>query len=729
MPELEAVLPARRPELLLTAPDAGGQHVVKNRRTGEYYQVGEETHFLLARLDGKQTAESACAAFEVRFGEPLSVDDLHGFLEAAQAQDFLQPPAAPGMAGGEERLTPAAPRGETASLPRPPGPVTPEPTRTGPRYRQSLLHWRLNLFDPDQLFSWLEPKLRFFWTRTFFALSAACILVTVPLVWANRQELVACFPHALHWQTVVLAWLTLVVATTLHEFAHGLTCKHHGGEVHEVGFLMIYLLPCFYCNVSDAWLFREKSKRLWVTLAGGYCDLCLWALAMLIWRLTLPQSLLNYVPWVALCVCGGRLLFNLNPLLKMDGYYLLSDLLEIPNLQPRAWDYLKGHLRWLLWGAPRPAPQPRGKLLLAYGIASWLFLLALLSLTFVVLVRFVGTHWGLVGGGAAALLGVVVLRRQFTGFGKGELLNMFRKRPKRTAGWALATAALAALFLVHIEDRAGGTFRLRAATRAELHAQVAGFLQEVYFDEGDRVARGAVIARLEVPDLDSRTAQKQAEVHEAQAKLDSSRAVYDRARQLVVSRSVAQEQLHEAQMNYLVNQACLARLQEEARYLKGLREKVVVTAPVAGLITTPRLREKVGQYFKEGDLICEVEEPGVLEAEIAVPEQELAAVEPGQSVELKVRALPFETIHGTVSRLAPGVERAETRNAGVDRVPASGALGEAPSTLIVYCRLEDHGPSLRPGMSGYARIYHSRRPVGAILAERALRYLRTEFWW
>ena len=117
------------------------------------------------------------------------------------------------------------------------------------------------------------------------------------------------FPLIWRWETLALAWLTLVIVTTLHEFAHGLTCKHFGGEVHELGFLLMFFIPCFYCNVSDAWLFREKSKRLWVTLAGGYCDLLLWAVAIFAWRLTLQDTLVNYLAWVAISVLGVRVFF------------------------------------------------------------------------------------------------------------------------------------------------------------------------------------------------------------------------------------------------------------------------------------------------------------------------------------------------------------------------------------------------------------------------------------
>src|SRR5207249_6099336 len=95
--------------------------------------------------------------------------------------------------------------------------------------------------------------------------------------------------------TIPAVWAIILLVTTAHEFAHGLTCKRFGGEVHELGFLLLLLQPCLYCNVSDAWLFPQKSKRLWVSFAGPYFELFLWALAALAWRLTESDTWLNYV--------------------------------------------------------------------------------------------------------------------------------------------------------------------------------------------------------------------------------------------------------------------------------------------------------------------------------------------------------------------------------------------------------------------------------------------------
>jgi multidrug efflux pump subunit AcrA (membrane-fusion protein) len=818
------IVPTRRPELVIRPLGDQGRYVVKNPRSGEFFHIGEQEQFLLSLLDGTHTPQDVCTAFSEQFREPLSESDFDGFLRLARSKGLLQSePAGPPKTPGDEPGVQTS-----ASLPD----ADAVPTAPPPRPRQSILFWRKSLFDPDRFFTWAAPKLWFLWTPAFLVLSAALIGWAAILVWTNGQELVSRFAHGLSARTLFLAWLTLLVTIACHEFAHGLTCKHFGGESHEVGFLLLCFIPCFYCNVTDAWLFREKSKRLWVMLAGGYCDLCTWALAVFVWRLSLPDSLTNYLAWVVLSVLGARTFFNFNPLLKLDGYYLLSDALEIPNLRQRAWDNVKRRLRWLLWGAPRPAAEPRGRFLLAFGMASWAFTLFFVALMLWGFFQYFWAGLGWLGLGAVTLLGYTTSRGLFHGLSGGEITIMITKRWKRTAAWMIVLGgAAAALCLVHIEDRASGPFQVRPATRAEVRAQVAGFLQAVYFTEGERVAPGELVARLDVPDLASRLAQKQAEIKETQARLrlleigprpeevaeqrlrvarmtnwrdlaekdlsnalkalkeeltrldkvvaqasaelNAARDAHERAQQLWNRRSIAEEQYRETERRFLVAQtvvsqaesqkrhrealgtreaiagldaeaelarrvkdladaqavlnimnagsrpeeldaerARLARLREEAAYLEVLRAKVLVTSPAPGLVTTPRLKEKIGLFFKEGELICEVEEPATLDVEITIPEQEVARVQAGQRVELKARALPFDLFDSHVDRLAP-----------------VAAKGDVQSSVTVYCRLHESSTDLRPGMSGNARIYSGHRPVGAILLERAMRFVRTEFWW
>ena len=319
--------------------------------------------------------------FEEKFGEPLTLADLECFVGLAAEHQWLE------VAAPAASTVAPAPQPEVSTQPAPSPQAASRPAAR-PLW-QRLLVWRLRLLDPDRVFNRIEPWLRPLWTRHVRGAIRALIMAAIIVVWANRGEIVSEFANAFHWQTFLLVFVAVGSITLCHEFAHGLTCKRHGGEVHEVGFLMLYLMPCFYCNVSDAWLLPRKSQRLLVTLAGGYFEAFLWSLSVFVWRVTVPDSALNFMAWVVVTVSGLRILFNFNPLIPLDGYYLLSDWLEIPNPAPRAIRCLHAWLCSWLWGGA-PAAEPRRGLLLLYGLASWLFSLTIISVLIFSMYRYFG---------------------------------------------------------------------------------------------------------------------------------------------------------------------------------------------------------------------------------------------------------------------------------------------------------------------------------------------------
>lgn len=808
-PEFAVVLPARRADLVIRPMSDAGECVVKDPVGGGYFNLGAQEGFLLAQLDGRLSPDDIRAAFQNKFHEALGLDDLNEFINVARTQGFL----AKDPAHTQADAAPAPVAGAEATA------------VTKAKFGQSLLFFRKSIFDPDRVLTWLEPKVRFLWTRGFLLATLAGFVMALAILIANWDDLLAFLPRS--YEMLILAWFAIALATACHEFAHGLTCKHYGGDVHDMGFLLMFFLPCFYCDVSDAWLMRERAKRLWVTLAGTYCDMCLWTLAVFIWRLTLPGTTAHNLALLLITVCGVRMIFNFNPLLKLDGYYMLGDALEVPNLRPRALASFMGHVRWLFWGAARPVPEPCGRFLLIFGAAVWCFSVMFLALMLLAMLHYLGTSWGILGIGAVAFLAYHTVPGLFQGFTSGEVMKMLQVRPVRAGVWlALIVGGVCFLTLFRVQDRATGNFKVRPTTRAELRAPVSGFLQVVYGEEGVAVSAGAQVASLEIPDLASRLTQKKAELAETRAKLrlleagprpeevheqrekvaraktwrelavqdlnrkrqaleeevvrltelirqhqielDAAQESLAQARRLAEHKALALELLREADRRFQVAQAQLkqaqaqkrervvlglneaeaelgrrekdladaqaslkllllgtrteevdaqkahlARLQEETDYLDKLQDKVRVVSPIAGVIATPRLREKVGQYLKEGDLICEIEDPNGQEVEVVLQEQEVSRVLPGSTVELKARALPFHTFTGNVERLAPVAVKEKH---------------EPQSMVTVHCRI-DAAEGLRPGMSGFARIECGQRSLGAVWGTRVARYLRTEFWW
>jgi HlyD family secretion protein len=163
--------------------------------------------------------------------------------------------------------------------------------------------------------------------------------------------------------------------------------------------------------------------------------------------------------------------------------------------------------------------------------------------------------------------------------------------------------------------------------------------------------------------------------------------------------------------------ARLARAREEGRFLARIESQLVIRASQAGQVTTPNLHDRPGQYLREGDLICTVEKPGDLEAEVLLLDQEVVGVRAGQRVQLRPRDQPGLCLTGTVERLAPRAVRG-----GPD---ASSTV----TGVMAYCRLEDTPEDTRPGALGHARIDRGRRTVRAFLSEKLFGLLRVEFWW
>ena len=201
-----------------------------------------------------------------------------------------------------------------------------------------------------RLFAYLIPRLRWIWTTGFFAFSASLMVMTFLLALMNWTEVTGYGQATLreHYVAIfVAAWLVGVT----HEFAHGTTCKAFGGRATEVGALLVYyFLPAFYCNVSGIHLIPTRGRRLWVIAAGVYWQLMVGATALLAWFILAPHTLLADIAFIVLLGSVLDVFFNANPLIKLDGYYFLSQWLRMPNLMDRSRGYWRGMLKRMLFG-------------------------------------------------------------------------------------------------------------------------------------------------------------------------------------------------------------------------------------------------------------------------------------------------------------------------------------------------------------------------------------------
>ncbi len=309
-------------------PVAGGMRVVHNAQTRKYFRMGEREASFLEALDGSASLEQ------------LQQHNASGF-NPAEVAHLLAWFDTHGLTGVTAEV--AAPRSRMAAF------------MSGPD------KWRIHLFDPNALLERHIGAVHALFSRPALAcylailLLPALVFASVPGLMEQAATSYAVPLTAMQWAGLYLAMLAMIAG---HEMAHAITCKHFGGKVHKIGVMLLYLQPVVYCDVSDSWRFREVEKKIAVTAAGMFVQLLVSCVVISIWALTGGSQLLYFaVINVAIAV------FNLFPLLKLDGYWMLVHILDEPNLRHKGFEAVARALRGGSTGPVHPA-------LLAFGAAT-----------------------------------------------------------------------------------------------------------------------------------------------------------------------------------------------------------------------------------------------------------------------------------------------------------------------------------------------------------------------
>jgi multidrug resistance efflux pump len=626
------------------------------------------------------------------------------------------------------------------------------------------------------LFQRLLPAVRFCFTPAFVAVAASVIGAGVVTVALHGAEMAPDLQKLWSAHGLALVWLTIFAVTTLHEFAHGLTCTYFGGEVHELGFLLIYFQPAFFCNVSDSWLFAEKRKRLWVMAAGGFFELFVWGLAVLVWRVVEPATWIGSAAVVVVATSAVRQFFNVNPLIKLDGYYLLSDWLEIPNLRQRAFAYLRSRFIALL-DLAKPVDMGttarERRVFLWYGLAAMAFSYWLLTSFALQAAAALTRNYQ----GAGFLFFAGVLNVAF-GNPLKKLLSRVQDRfavlrgaparfvalPRRVRLLVLAALTAVLLALVHLDLTASGELRILPGQNADLYAEIEGVVAHVHVREGQHVQPGDTLLQLASGEDAARLRMAEAQIGQKRARLALMKAgarredrdvarfaleeaeervrwadtAHARIKALVAVRAATAVELEQKRESLAV----LSRQRDEARArltvleagsrpeeitalehdvagseadAARLRKRMasgVVVAPHSGVVTTRRIEQELGHYVKPGDVVAQVLEVRTVTAEIAIPEREVGDVAVGQRGVLRLRAWPERTFEGRVTTVAPIVEHE----------------GAAERSVRVTIEIPNDSGLVKPEMSGYARIYCGKRTALDVVTRRVRRFLRVEFW-
>jgi putative peptide zinc metalloprotease protein len=244
----------------------------------------------------------------------------------------------------------------------------------------SLLYMRLPGWDPERTLRWLYPWMQWMFHRWIVTVCMLFVTSAWLLLGANLDEFQGRLPEFqsfFGWPNLMYMWVTLGAAKIVHEFGHGLSCHHYGGECHEMGIMLLVFSPCLYCDVTDSWMLRSKWQRIIIGAAGMYIEVIISAFAIYIWWFSKPGLVHHLALNMFFVTTITTVIFNANPLMRFDGYYMMSDFLEIPNLRQKSDKMLREAFSWYCLGIesrPDPFMPETGKAwFVTYAIAAWLY--------------------------------------------------------------------------------------------------------------------------------------------------------------------------------------------------------------------------------------------------------------------------------------------------------------------------------------------------------------------
>lgn len=702
-----------RPDLITTRiPYRNeGSWVIKDPVSLRYHRLLDEQYHILQSLDGQRSLEDILR--EVRREFPtvhLTVMHVQSVVTDLFEKGLLSNDR-PGQAG---MLIERARKNRKKKI-----------TQT----LTSLLYLRLPGWDPERTLTWMLPCLR--WTFRPWAVALFCTLVVASwvLLGVRFDDFHRTFPEFQQffgWPNLLYLWITLGVAKICHEFGHGLFCKYFGGECHEMGIMLLVFSPCLYCDVTDSWLMRNKWHRIAIGAAGMYVELIISAFALFLWWWT-DSGMLHLLCFNVVTVTMlTTVIFNANPLMRFDGYYMFADWVEIPNLREKATRLLREKFAWYCFGIPRKPdpflPESGQNWLALYAVASWLYRWFLLFVITMFLYTFLKPY-GLQSIGIA--LAVASIGGIFFSMGMGlyHTLAAPRSEPLSYRKIAVSLVALglliAAALMIPFPWYAEAPFVIEPEGGREVRVATPGRLVNLKVKPGDRVRKDEILAELENPD------------------------VSDRLRQLLIDRAVAQTQLKTSQSledaagEQLARQR-LAGLDAQIGDYKNQMEKLILRAPCNGIIVAPPSRPEQVQTSMEEPLprwhgtplddhnrgcfldrqthLLTVAPTKRLVAIALVDQSNRNELEPGQHVELKFDHLPTEIIEGTVetiSRRHQLFAPLELSNkSGGDLPTVTDSQGREKLTSAAYpatVPLPGDMQIFRSGMRGRARFLLERR--------------------
>jgi putative peptide zinc metalloprotease protein len=573
------------------------------------------------------------------------------------------------------------------------------------------LAFRTPLFDPTPLLDWLQPKTVWFFSQSALMVWVSSVLLGGIIAVQNWTVIVThAGTHLPSTRYLFLVWLCYPILKSLHELAHALAVRHWGGNVHEMGVSLLVLMPVPYVDASAATLFSDKYARIIVSAAGIIVEVFFAVLGLIVW-LNVSDGVVRDIAFTVMAIGGvSTVMFNGNPLLKFDGYYVLADWLEIPNLNfqiKRYWSWMaRRYLLRVKKIDPIDTTPGEIKWLFSYGVLSWFYRFAVML---VIAAWF--SHFSLLLAALAVLLFLysLIIKPVY------EILQYLRTsheiRRHRFRAWISTGGAVAvvAMFLMFVplpySTVAQGVVWL--PDKAKIRVGVEGFVEDILVADGSQVRRGQPLVRLNNDALDIRKKV-------AQSKLATLKVRYYAS---IGHDSAETDQLRE-EMSTVKNE--LAQIEKEIDHL-------IIRSPLDGKLVIPHPEDQPGTLIAKGTTLGYVFARQEIRLRAVIPQADAQLVRHRtESVSVRMADHLQHIFKGELDRAVPSATTT-LPSAALAYVGGGNILTDPTDkenlralepVFIVDVRVPDHELS-RVGGRAWLRFDHGKIPL---LSQWSLRW-------
>ncbi len=676
--------------------------VIKDPIAMRFHRLRPEEYFVLERLSTNETLQSLCDAFDRQFAPQRVTPAEMNSLVLRLHQCALT-------------VSDSAGQGDSLSARR-----RRESLQKLKQHASSLLFIRFPGVDPEPLLRRLYPAVRPLLGRFGIAMAVSLVLAALILFASRWNDFSAEFPRITQWlrpDSMLILAMVIGLTKVCHELGHAIACKHFGGECHSIGPMLLVFTPALYCDTSDSWMLPNRLHRAVIGMAGMMTEILIASVATIMWANT-ASGLPHVFAMNVMVVCGiSTVLFNANPLLRYDGYYVLSDLCDVPNLGETSKRLLSARMARLMFGVEGPVDDefdaPARGMLMAYALAADAYRI---SLTVMIL-------W---------MLSVMLRPYQLDSIGYllcvvtgvGMITTMVRtpirflrnpaKRRRMKLRQSLLTI-IAVCFLgafVCYPFASTVTTPGRVVPRSEfpIYVTSAGKLIDMLAEPGDLVQKGQPIARLENATLVLEAEKLRGKVATQQGVVESLRhsqvTVPEAGNQLRVAESVLndlEEQLRSRQLRVdglTIAAPSSGRLIEAPRKPRAAHEEMTL----ASWSGTPSEKFNRRCYLETGTEIYSVMTPDQWDVEVPLDATDVQRIAIGNRVRLILESLPSKLMEGVISDIARGEWNADQNFERRDHPKAGQSTQPLVPTYVLRVQLRPTDIPLVTGASCKVRI-------------------------